>query len=107
MRCNTSAYLLEWRIPSDQGQVIRSFQIDGVRMTSLPISVNSTVLNVSRSLPLISTISTDITTAGFNGTVITCLERAFNTTILSSESVQIILIGNNDDNVNSRLNILC
>ena len=99
--CNTSAYFLQWSF-SGIAQT-RGFQIDGIRMTSAPLSVHSTVLNISRSLPLISTVSTDTTTADFNGTVITCSEHTISTSVLSSASVQIIVVGSNGDNVISKL----
>ena len=98
--CNTSAYFLQWSF-SGISQT-RGFQIDGIRTTSAPLSVRSSVLNISRSLPLISKISTDTTTTDFNETVITCSEHAINTTVLSLASVQIIVVGSNDGNVNSK-----
>ena len=72
-------------------------------MMTDPISVNSTTLSISRSLPLVSMIFTDNTTAGFNGSVITCSELTENGMTLSSASVQIVLVGNNGGNVNSKL----
>ena len=106
VKCNSTAYLLEWRILDNHRVITRSFQVDGIRTMATPISVNSTTLNVSRSLPLVSTIFTDNTTADFNGTVITCSEQAINATTLSSASVQIILVGNIGGSVNSRLTII-
>ena len=93
MKCNTSAYFLKWSfsgIPQT-----RAFQIDGSRTTAAPVSVHSTVLNISRYQPPISTISTDTTTADFNGTVIMCSANTINSEVLSSESVQIIVVRNN------------
>ena len=105
VKCNTTADLLIWRVtdPSNQRNITRSFQVDSTRMMTDPISVNSTTLSISRSLPLVSMIFTDNTTAGFNGGVITCSERTKNGMTLSSASVQIILVGNNGGNVNSKL----
>ena len=105
VKCNTTADLLEWSVtdPSNQRNVTRAFQSDDRRMTTTSISVNSTTLNISRSPPLVSTIFTDNTTAGFNRSVITCSEQTENGKTLSSASVQIILVGNNGGNVNSKL----
>ena len=96
MKCNTSAYFLEWSfsgIPET-----RTFQIDGGTRTTSEQTVHSTVLNISKSQPLISTISTDTTTADFNETVITCSGKAINSALLSSERVQVIVVRNNDGN---------
>lgn len=111
--CSTSAELLRWNITllhsdsfNNQRIFVRDLSYIGTAIMATPISTALTILNISRSLntssplPLISTIFTNNTTTDLNGTVMTCS----GTPLRSSEvySVEVILIGNNTGNINSR-----
>ena len=108
----TSAEVLQWDViipHSTQGTFRRSLSYIGTLQMAIPISTALTTLYVSQSLdnssslPLISMISTGNTTADLNGTVITCSGlRSRPSQLLAFESVEIIVIRNNSDNVNSR-----
>jgi hypothetical protein len=108
IRCNTSsAVLLEWSVTvpgsSSLEAETRSFERESSRVTATPIIVNTAILIISRSFPLVSEIYTDNATADLNGVLITCTEYAsLIGTDSTSASIQIILIGNNGGNVNSR-----
>ena len=107
--CSTSADLIRWNITVPLLQNQRTFErqlsyIGTIRMAA-PIITTLTILNVSRALnsssplPLISTISTDNTTADLNGTIMTCsgLDRE----LLATASVEIILVGNKGGKINN------
>ena len=116
--CSTSAELLRWNITllhsdsfNNQRTYIRDLSYIGTAIMATPISTALTILKISRSLntssplPLISTIFTDNATTDLNGTVMTCSE----TPLRSSEvlaCVEVILIGNNTGNVNSRFIVM-
>ena len=97
--------VLEWSItiPSYQRTWRRTIIGDTTTM-AVPISVNLTTLNISRSLPLNSMVFTDNTTTDLNGTMITCSGIDFNSGAMVSASV-LILIGNSHGAVNSKLGI--
>ena len=108
VNCSTNTDLLEWNvtIPSNQREIIRSFQ-RGIALTT----AQNFVLNfslMSNSPPLISILSADNLMADLNGSLITCSGFNFlGDGIFTSASVQLNLIGTNDGgNVNSRPNIL-
>ena len=79
IKCNTStaATLLEWSVtipdPTSIEAKTSSFERAG-NQTAKSIFVNSTILNISRSFPLVSEIFTDNVTADLNGVLITCTE---------------------------------
>lgn len=106
IRCNTSTALLEWNvtIPGSLEAETRSFERASNRTTTTPIVLNLAILNISRSFPLVSDIFTDNATTDLNGILITCIEQTsiVNRDTRMSASTQIILIGNNGGNVNSK-----
>ena len=115
VKCSTSADKLEWNvtIPYYEKLWSRTLSYIGTAEMATPItdSMNTTVnLHISRSLnetlalPLISILSTRTVTVELNKTVIICTGKTLrDNTVLGSASVQVILIGDNDGNVNSRL----
>lgn len=115
VKCSTSADTLEWNvtIPYYQRSWSRTLSYVGTVEMATPITDprNMTVnLHISRSLnetlalPLISILSTRTVTVELNETVIICTGKTLrDITILGSASVQVILIGDNDGNINSRL----
>ena len=110
IRCNTSAaVLLEWNVTIPGSNPLeaetRSFQTASNRVTTTPIVVNSAILNISRSFPLVSEIFTENATADLNGILITCTEYVslIDTDIDgTSASTRINMIRNDNGNVNSR-----
>ena len=110
IRCNTSAaVLLEWNVTIPGSNPLeaetRSFQTASNRVTTTPIVVNSAILNISRSFPLVSEIFTENATADLNGILITCTEYVslIDTDIDgTSASTRMNMIRNDNGNVNSR-----
>ena len=110
--CRTSADVLRWNVtvPLSQTQTMFERQltyIGTIRMET-PISTALTTLNVSRSLndnsslPLISMISTDNATTDLNGTIMICSGGSrLNRELLATASVEIILVGNKNGNINN------
>ena len=106
VNCSTKTDLLEWNvtIPSNQRQIIRSFQRGNALTTVQNFMLN---FSVTTSSPLISTLSADNVTADVNGTLITCSGFNFlDDGIFISASVQLNLVEINGGNVNGRPNIL-
>ena len=102
IRCNTSAAaLLGWRVAIPGfPQERRLFELEDNRVTTTPIVVNSAILNISRSFPLVIEIFTDNVTADLNGAVITCEEQI--SVISASTQIILSLIGSGGGSVNSR-----
>ena len=104
--CSTSGDLLHWNVTHAQRTSARHLSYIGTVQMEEPIIITLTTLNVSRSLnnssplPLISMISTNNSKADLNGTIITCSGLSY-TQLLATDSVEILLVGNKSDNVNS------
>ena len=117
VKCSTRIEKLEWNatIPYYQRSWPRTLSYIGTAemTTSITDPRNMTInLHISRSLnetlalPLISILSTRTVTVTveLNETLIICTGKTLrDNTVLGSASVQVILIGDNDGNVNSRL----
>ena len=103
--CSTSADILQWNVtllhPSPQRMFERTLSNIGTIQMEAPIITNLTTLRITRSLynrSLISTISTDNATTDLYGTVIACSELSY-TQLLATDSVEILLVGNNSGSV--------
>ena len=115
MKCSTSADVLDWNVtvPHYEKSWSRALSYIGTAEMATPITdpMNTTVnlyisrsLNETLALPLISTLSTHTVTVELNETVIICTGKTLrDNTVLGNASVQVILIGDNDGNINSRL----
>ena len=84
----------------------RSFLLRNNTMP-LPVVLNSTTLNFSsRAFPhrVLSTVFTDNATADLTGAVLTCSwQLVSNSSVNGSDSVQLVLVGGDTGNVNSKL----
>ena len=110
--CSTSRDILHWNVTCAQRTFVRQVSYIGTIQMEEPIRITLTTLYVSRSLDnssslsLMSTLSTNSSKADLKGTMITCSGLSY-TQLLATDSVEILLVGNNSGSVYTGMFFFC